>query len=87
MGEAIQKSLLYLWSIMAWFQELLRLKSLLLQFLDGKLKLVASVGGLVALLGVPLCHKALGTLHLPVPKALLIFQRSVAWKADMKRNE
>lgn len=48
------------------------LKSLLLQLLDSKLKLVAPLGGLVALLGCHPCHQATGILHLPIPKTLLI---------------
>ncbi len=84
MGGNKPKYLLYLVSAMALVQKLPRLKSLLLQFLDGKLKLVASLGGLVVLLGVHPCHRAICTLHLPIPKTLLSLP--VAWRVEMKRS-
>lgn len=87
MGGNKPKSLLYLVSAMALVQKWSRLKSLLLQFLDSKLELVASLGGLVALLGVHPRHQAVGTLHLPIPKTLLILQRPVAWRAEKKRSK
>lgn len=65
---------------MALVQKLLRLKSLLLQFLDSKLKLVTSLGGLVALLRVHPRHQAVRALHLSIPKNVLVLQWPVAWR-------
>lgn len=84
LGGNKPRSLIYLVSALALVQKLSRLKSLLLQFLDSKLKLVVSLGGLVALLGVHPRHQAMGTL--PIPETLLILQRPVAWRAEMKRS-
>lgn len=71
-------------SAMALVQKLSRLKPLLLQFLDSKLELVASLCRLVVLLGDHPSHQAVGALHLPVPNTLLILQWPVAWRSEMK---
>lgn len=77
------KIFLYLLSTVAMVQKLLRLQPLLLQFIDCKLKLVASIFGLVALQGAHHCRRSMSTLHLLVQNALFIFRRSVDWKADI----
>lgn len=61
-------------SAVALVQKLMRLESLLLQLLNSKLKLVASLGGLVVLFGAHPSHQAIGTLHLSIPYVLLILQ-------------
>lgn len=79
------KSPPYLVSTVALLQQLLSVASLLLQFLNSKLKLVTPLSGLVALLGVRPCHRATGTL--PIPKTLFILRRPVACKAEIERNQ
>lgn len=74
-------------SAVALVQELSRLLFLLLQLLDSKLQLVASLCGLVALLRVHPCHQAVGVLQLPIPNTLLFLQWPVAWRAEMKRSQ
>lgn len=71
---------MYLMCLNALVHKLLGLTLLLLQLLDSELKLVASLGGLVALPGVHPCHQAVSTLHLLIPKSLVVLRGSVAWK-------
>lgn len=66
---------MYRVSEVALVQKLLRLKSLLLQFLDRKLKLASSLGGLVVLLRVRCPRQAVGALQLAVPRRLLVSRR------------
>lgn len=67
---------MYRVSEVALVQKLLRLKSLLLQFLDRELKLASSLGGLVVLLRVRGPRQAVGALQLAVPRGgLLVFRR------------
>lgn len=86
-GANKENALIYLVSVMtALVQKLLGLKSLLLQFLDGKLKLVALLGGRVALKGAPPRPQVIGTLHPTILETLLVLRRHVAGRARTKRS-
>lgn len=73
-----EKASLYLLYTVALLEKLLRPKPSLLQLFDGRLKLAASGGGRVNLLGGQRCQRALGGV-------LSVFLESVGWKADMNR--
>lgn len=77
---------MYRVSEVALVQKLLRLKPLLLQFLDRKLKLASSLGGLVVLLRVRCPRQAVGALQLAVPRRLLVFPAPSEEKNERKTN-
>lgn len=74
---------LYLLPTVALVQERPRPKPLLLHLFDGGLKLVASRGRGVKLLGGRCCQQAVRTLRLALEGIVSVFLGSVGWKADM----
>lgn len=75
---------LYLLPTVALLEKLPRPKPLLLQLFDGRLKLAASGGRRVSLLGGHCCQQAVRTLRLARGGIISVFLGSVGWKADMK---
>lgn len=83
--EKNKKASLYLLSTVALVEKVLSPEPLLLQLFDGKLKLVASGGGWVDLLGGHCCQQAVGTLCLALQGIFSVFLGPVGWKADVNR--
>lgn len=81
--EKNKNASLYLLPTVAPVEKLPRPKPLLLQLFDGRLKLVASGGRRVNLLGGHCCQQAVRTLRLALEGIISVFLESVGCKADM----
>lgn len=77
-----EKASLYLLSTVALVEKLPRPKPLLLQRFDGRLKLVASRGRRINLMGGLRSQQAVWTLRLALEGIISVFLGSVGWKTD-----